>query len=96
MTTTNLLRFVLEGFASADWVYTVSHYGCQPLRLYSAEAVRFLRLQTMIHSILSTRIVLHTGRVLRKGDADTQLPTRCRIGSQTTSVELELLINEDT
>ncbi|KAN0118131.1 hypothetical protein V8E52_005392 [Russula decolorans] len=58
--------------------------------------IGFTQLQTMIHSILSTRIVLHTGRVLRKGDADTQLPTRCRIGSQTTSVELELLINEDT
>jgi hypothetical protein len=66
-----------------------------PLRLYSAEAVRFLRLQTMAHSILSTRIVLHTGRVLRNGDVDSQLPTGCRIRSHT-SVELERLINEGT
>jgi hypothetical protein len=94
ITTTNLLTFVLEGFAIADWVYTVSHYGCQRLRLYSAEAVRFLRFQTIIHSILSTQIVLHTGRALRKGDVDSQLPTRSRIGSHA-SVEL-LLINKDT
>lgn len=67
------------------------------LRLYSAEAVHFLRLQTVAHSILSTRIVLHTGRVLRKGDVDTRLPTDCRIGGRaSTSVELERLINEDT
>jgi hypothetical protein len=49
----------------------------------------------MAHSILSTRIVLHTGRVLRNGDVDTQLPTGCRIRSHT-SVELERLINEGT
>jgi hypothetical protein len=48
----------------------------------------------MIHSILSTRIVLHTGRVIRKGDVDSQLPTECRTGSHT-SVELERLINEN-
>lgn len=54
----------------------------------------------MAHSILSTRIVLHTGRMLRKGDVDSQLPTSrvradgCIIGSHT-SVELERLINED-
>ncbi len=28
-----------------------------------------------MHSILSTRIVLHTGRVLRQGDAHKRLPT---------------------
>jgi hypothetical protein len=64
---------------------------------YGAEAVHFLRLQTVAHSILSTRIVLHTGRVLRKGDVDSRLPTGCRIESRTSaSVELERLINEDT
>lgn len=68
-----------------------------PLRLSSPEAVRFFRLQTMIHSILSTRIVLHTGRVIREGDVDSQLPTECSVRSHP-SVELELqrLINEDT
>jgi len=64
--------------------------------------VGFTLLQTTIHSILSTRIVLHTGRVMRKGDVDSQLPTTglvradgCRIGSHS-SVELVLLINMDT
>ena len=65
-----------------------------PLRLHSAEAVRFPRLQTMAHSILATRIVLHTGRVLRKGDVGSKLPTECRTSSHT-SVELQRLINED-
>jgi hypothetical protein len=49
----------------------------------------------MIHSILSTRIVLHTGSVIKKGDVDSQLPTGCRIDSHT-SVELERLINVNT
>jgi len=62
----------------------------------------FTQLQTMAHSILSTRIVLHTGRILRKGDVDPQLPTSrmradgCRIVGSHTSVELQRLINEDT
>lgn len=86
---------VLEGFTIASWVFTVSHYSCQLLRLSSTEVIRFFRLQTMIHSILSTRIVLHTGRVIRKGDVASQLPTGCRLGSHT-SVELERLINENT
>jgi len=51
--------------------------------------VGLTQLQTMAHSILSTRIVLHTGRVLRKGDVDSQLPIGYR-GSQT-SVELLLI-----
>lgn len=54
----------------------------------------------MAHSILATRIVLHTGRMLRKGEVDSQLPTsrvradRRIIGSHT-SVELKRLIDED-
>lgn len=58
--------------------------------------VGFTQLQAMIHSILSTRIVLHTGRVLREDDVDSQLPKGCRTASHT-SLELELLIiNSDT
>jgi hypothetical protein len=73
-----------------------------PLRLYSAEAFHF-RLQTIMHSILSTRIVLHTGRVLREGDEAAQLPTNRRDANGVRirpdpdgTVELERLINEDT
>jgi len=49
--------------------------------------------QTASHSILSTRIVLHTGRVLRQGTVDPELPG-CRRTSE--SVELQRLINEGT
>ena len=33
MAATNLLMFMLEGFAIASWVYTVSYDGCQPLEV---------------------------------------------------------------
>ncbi len=52
----------------------------------------------MAHSIISTRIVLHTGKVLREGDVEPQLPTNrdgCRIRDHAP-VELERLINQDT
>ena len=51
------------------------------------------RLQTVMHSILSTRIVLHTGRVLRKGvDPPTfvrnKLPAKLILaGASDVSVE---------
>ncbi len=66
--------FILEGFANTIWVYNVSHDGCQPVEAVQRWSCRF-RLQTMMHSILSTRIVLHTGRVLRQDVAHTRLPT---------------------
>jgi len=51
----------------------VSH-GCQPVEAVQRWSCRF-SLQTMMHSILSTRVVLHTGRVLRQGVAHTRLLT---------------------
>jgi hypothetical protein len=68
--------FILEGSANTSWVYMVSH-GCQPVEALQRWSCRF-SLQTTMHSILSTRIVLHTGRVLRQGVAHTQLPTDMR------------------
>jgi hypothetical protein len=86
-------RFLLEGFEIAGCVYTVSD-DANPLRVYSAENVHFFRLQTVSHSILSTRIVLHTGRVLREGIVDPEQAEHSRRASH--SVELQRLINEGT
>ena len=88
-TTTNLL-IPLVGFAIAGCVYTVSH---DANSLCSTEDVHFLRFQTASHSVLATRIVLHTGRVLRQSTVDLELPD-CRRASH--SVELQRLINEGT
>src|SRR5258708_4263372 len=66
--------FILEGSTNTSWVYTVSHDGYQPVEAVQCWSCGF-RLQTVMHSILSTRIVLHTGRVLRQGVAHTRLPT---------------------
>lgn len=63
----------LEGSATAGLMYTVSP-GANPLRLCRARYHHFLRLQTVAHSILSTRIVLHTGRALRKGSVCPRPP----------------------
>ncbi|KAH9990853.1 hypothetical protein BJV77DRAFT_1010674 [Russula vinacea] len=53
--------------------------------------------QTVSHSILSTRIVLHTGRVLRKGVVDLELPrSRASGESMGHSLELQRLINDGT
>ena len=56
-----------------SWVYMVSH-GCQPIEAVQRWSCHF-SLQMMMHSILSTQIVLHTGRVLRQGIAHTWLLT---------------------
>ena len=69
--------FILEGLTNTSWVYTVSHDGCQPVEAVQRWSCRF-RLQTMMHSTLSTRIVLHTGRVLMQDVAHTRLPTNMR------------------
>jgi hypothetical protein len=56
----------LEGSTTAGLMYTVSLVS-NPLRFCRADASHFLRLQTVAHSVLSTRIVLHTGQALRQG-----------------------------
>jgi len=47
----------------------LAHFSDSQLR------IGFTQLQTMTHSVLSTRIVLHTGRVLREGAVEPHLPT---------------------
>jgi len=66
--------FILEGLTNTSRVYMVSHDGFQPVEVVQCWSCRF-RLQMIMHSILSTRIVLHTGRVLRQDVAHTWLPT---------------------
>jgi hypothetical protein len=74
----------------------VGHGGCQPIEAVQRWNCRF-RMQTMMHSILSTRIVLHTGRVLRQDVAHSQLPTNMRYNGRRIrldpdgAVELERL-----
>ncbi len=66
--------FILEGSTNMSRVYMVSHDGFRPVEVVQCWSCWF-RLQTMMHSILSTWIMLHTGRVLRQDVAHTQLPT---------------------
>ena len=58
---------VLEGSAITDWGYTVSPDANNP-RL----VLRIVRLQTVSHSILSTRIVLHISTVLKQNLVDSR------------------------
>jgi hypothetical protein len=63
----------LEGHKNTERMYPVSA-DSKPLKLHSAGQVRFFRLQTVLHSVLSTRIVLHTGRALKQDPVSTPYP----------------------
>jgi hypothetical protein len=65
--------YILEGSTSAGLMYTVS-LDANPLRLCKPRYFHSLRLQTVSHSVLSTRIMLHTGKVLRQGPANPRPP----------------------
>ena len=65
---------VRKGSTIAGWRFTVSH---DANLSHYAEDIYGLRLHTVFHSILSTRIAIHTAEVLKQ-DTVGSLPTLAR------------------
>lgn len=75
----SLMNLVREGPTTAGRGFTVSHDASLS---YYAEDIYGLRLHTVFHSILSTRIALHTAQVLEQDIVGSQ-PTLARCGAWT-------------
>jgi len=75
----SLMNPVREGSTIAGWRFTVS-YGTDLSRY--TEDIHGLRLHTVFHSILSTRIAIHTAEVLKQDIVGSQ-PTLTRYEAWT-------------